>query len=139
MMINKNNFLTDISKIERKNDGSYIIIKNNVPYHIPDNDEYKQEYNMITEYITENNLSVNDYIENTNHFINCNSETYIRSVRDSLLNEADIMLLKYQEQVALGIIEENSDYYLTLLKYKQDLRDIPEQEGFPENVIFPKL
>ena len=50
-----------------------------------------------------------------------------------------MMLLKYQEQVALGIIEENSDYYLTLLKYKQDLRDIPEQEGFPENVIFPKL
>ena len=61
---------------------------------------------------------------------------FIRNKRDNLINEADILLLKYQEQVELGIISANETYRLGLLQYKQALRDIPEQAGFPENVIW---
>ena len=68
-----------------------------------------------------------------------NLEEYIRSKRDNLLREADIILLKYQEQAALGIIEENQEYYNALLQYKQTLRDITKQIDFPENVIWPVL
>ena len=63
----------------------------------------------------------------------------IRQKRGSLLNEVDTLLLKYQEQVELGIVSENKNYYTALLQYKQALRDIPEQKAFPENVEYPEL
>lgn len=66
-------------------------------------------------------------------------EIFIRSKRDNLINEADILLIKYQEQVELGIITANETYRLGLLQYKQALRDIPEQKAFPENVEYPEL
>lgn len=64
---------------------------------------------------------------------------YHRQKRDSLLNEVDTLLLKYTEQVELGIININEKYRLDLLKYKQALRDIPEQADFPENIEYPEL
>ncbi len=45
--------------------------------------------------------------------------------------------MKYQEQVSLNIISENSEYYNALLQYKQNLRDITKQLDFPDNVIWP--
>ena len=66
-------------------------------------------------------------------------ESSIRNKRDNLIIEADILLLKYQEQVELGIITANETYRLGLLQYKQALRDIPEQKAFPENVEYPEL
>ena len=63
----------------------------------------------------------------------------IRARRDSLMDETDIMLLKYNEQVELGIITANETYRLDLLTYKQALRDIPEQAGFPDDVEYPAL
>lgn len=66
-------------------------------------------------------------------------EIFIRSKRDNLINEADILLIKYQEQVELGVINVDDDYRLALLQYKEDLRNVPEQAGFPENVEYPEL
>lgn len=66
-------------------------------------------------------------------------ERFIRSKRDNLINEADILLLKYQEQVELGIKKQDDTYRLALLQYKEDLRNVPEQAGFPENVEYPEL
>lgn len=131
--------MEEISKIEIKNDGSYIVIKNNMPYHIPNNEEYMQEYENIKKYISENNIEVTEYKEIEYNIIDTNSEEFIRIKRDNLLKEADIILLKYQEQAALGIIEENLEYYNALLQYKQNLRDITKQLDFPNNVIFPIL
>lgn len=131
--------MEEISNIEIKNDGSYIVIKNNMPYHIPNNEEYMQEYENIKKYISENNIEVSEYKEIEYNIIDTNSEEFIRIKRDNLLKEADIILLKYQEQAALGIIEENLEYYNALLQYKQNLRDITKQLDFPNNVIFPEL
>ena len=61
---------------------------------------------------------------------------FIRSKRDNLINEADILLIKYQEQVELGIKKQDDTYRLALLQYKEDLRNVPEQAGFPEHVIW---
>jgi len=138
-MFDKTLFISEISKIEQHNDGSYIVIKNNNPYHIPDNDEYRQEYNALKEYIQNNNIQVDAYIPKVFKVIDDNSEEYIRSKRDMLLNKADIMLMKYEEQVSLNIIQENNEYYNALLQYKQNLRDITKQIDFPENVIWPLM
>lgn len=66
-------------------------------------------------------------------------ERFIRNKRDNLINEADILLLKYQEQVELGVINIDDDYRLALLQYKEDLRNVPEQAGFPNTVVYPEL
>ena len=50
-----------------------------------------------------------------------------------------MLLLKYEEQVELSIITQDDKYRLALLQYKEDLRNIPEQKGFPENVVWPEL
>lgn len=138
-MFDKTLFISEISKIEQHNDGSYIVIKNNNPYHIPDNDEYRQEYNALKEYIQNNNIQVDAYIPKVFKVIDDNSEEYIRRKRDMLLNKADIILMKYEEQVTLNVIQENNEYYNALLQYKQNLRDITKQIDFPENVIWPVL
>ena len=138
-MFDKTLFISEISKIEQHYDGSYIVIKNNTPYHIPDNDEYRQEYNALKEYIQNNNIQVDAYIPKVFKVIDNNSEEYIKRKRDMLLNKADIILMKYEEQVSLNIIQENNEYYNALLQYKQNLRDITKQIDFPENVIWPVL
>lgn len=138
-MSDNTSFINNISKIEIKNDGSYIVMKNNMPYHIPNNEEYKKEYEIIKKYIDENNIEVTEYVEPVFQIIDTNSEEFIRTKRDNLLHDADILLLKYQEQAALGIIAENQEYYNALLQYKQNLRDITKQLDFPNNVIFPIL
>lgn len=138
-MFDKTLFISEISQIEEKEDGSYIVMKNNIPYHIPDNNEYRQEYDAVTEYISENNLEINRYISEIYRVTENNVEEDIRSKRDFLLNQADIILIKYQEQVSLGIITENNEYYNALLQYKQNLRDITKQLDFPDNVIWPLM
>lgn len=138
-MFDKTLFISEISKIEQHDDGSYIVIKNNTPYHIPDNDEYRQEYNALKEYIQNNNIQVDAYIPKVFKVIDNNSEEYIRRKRDMLLNKADIILMKYEEQVTLNVIQENNEYYNALLQYKQNLRDITKQIDFPENVIWPLM
>ena len=64
---------------------------------------------------------------------------FIRNMRDNLINEADILLIKYQEQVELGIKKQDDTYRLALLQYKEDLRNVPEQAGFPENVVWSEM
>lgn len=64
---------------------------------------------------------------------------FIRNKRDNLINEADILLIKYQEQVELGVINADDDYRLSLLQYKENLRNVPEQAGFPEHVVWPEI
>ncbi len=66
-------------------------------------------------------------------------ENFIRSKRDNLIIEADILLLKYQEQVELGIKKQDDTYRLALLQYKEDLRNVTEQAGFPENVVWSEM
>ncbi len=130
-------FLNSVSDIKKKNDGSFIVNYNNMPYHISQSDEMLEKYNWLTEYIEKYPEQAEEYIEKK--YIPSADEKVenIRNKRNSLLNEADIMLMKYQEQVSLNIISENSEYYNALLQYKQNLRDITKQLDFPDNVTWP--
>ena len=134
---NKILFLNSVSDIKKKNDGSFIVNYNNMPYHISKSDEMLEKYNWLTEYIEKYPETAEEYIENK--YIPSEKEKVenIRNKRNSLLNEADIMLIKYQEQVSINIISENSEYYIALLQYKQNLRDITKQLDFPDNIIWP--
>ena len=136
---NKRLFLNSISNIKKKNDGSFIVNYNNMPYHISNSDEMLEKYNWLTEYIEKYPEQAEDYIEK--QYIPTAEEKadYIRRKRNNLLDEADTLLLKYQEQLDLKTISANETYRLDLLQYKQDLRDIPEQAGFPDNVEYPTL
>lgn len=132
-------FLESISNIQKKSDGSFVVDYNNMPYHISNSDEMFEKYMWILEYAENHIESISEYIEPDINIIDKYSEEYARAKRDNLLNKADIILMKYQEQAALGIIQENKEYYNALLQYRQNLRDITKQLDFPENIIWPVL
>lgn len=125
--------------IQKKEDDSFIVEKDGFPYHIPNNEEFKEEYDLINKYIQDNPDACSDYVEPVCEPSQKEKEDMVRMKRNSLINDADILLLKYQEQVTLGIVQENKDYYTALLQYKQALRDIPEQAGFPDDIEYPEL
>ncbi len=132
-------FLNSVSDIKKKNDGSFIVNYNNMSYHISQSDEMLEKYNWLTEYIEENPSEVSEYVEEVYTPTLEEKAEIERAKRDNLLNDTDKLLLKYKEQLELGIISENQEYYTALLQYKQDLRGIPEQKGFPDNVEYPVL
>ncbi|MCM1516223.1 MAG: phage tail assembly chaperone [Paraprevotella sp.] len=53
-----------------------------------------------------------------------------RMGRDMLLHQADILIYK---------AEDAGEDTTALREYRQVLRDVPEQEGFPENIVWPDL
>lgn len=55
----------------------------------------------------------------------------VRATRDALLEKTDYLLMS-----DYPISEE---YLKKVKEYRQQLRDITEQEGFPKNVVFPTL
>ena len=76
-MFDETLFINEISKIEKKDDGSYIVIRNNIPCHIPYNDEYRQEYNAVEEYIKKNNTKIPAQLE---EWTNSTMTTYAKSI-----------------------------------------------------------
>ena len=70
--------------------------------------------------------------------VNENLSFSIRADRDVLLTRADGDSIKHREQVDLGTTPDlTTEQYKLLLQYKQDLRDIPEQPGFPQSIVWP--
>lgn len=147
-------FIDDIRYLH-ENDTHFKMIYNNLPYSIhkgTTEEPYLSQLNSIKEGIASNKLKVQIFSnDDWNNIIAeitglqlpvqtmSSIEQSVRYERDKLLDEADIILLKYQEQVELGVITQDDKYRLALLQYKESLRNIPEQEGFPENVVWPEL
>lgn len=52
----------------------------------------------------------------------------VRAKRDALIKETDFYMLPDYQTVPQGVVE-----------YRQALRDITEQPGFPHNVTWPEL
>lgn len=130
-------FIEKITNIQIKDDGSFLVDYDGFPYHITQN--MTEEYEAIKEFIKLNPNSVTNYIE-PEYKITVEEKIQLeRYKRNQLLDEADILLLKYSEEVELGLIAANEKYRLDLLAYKQDLRDISKQQDFPENVVYPTL
>lgn len=136
-MFHNADFLQNIKEIYIKNDNSYVINYNNILIHVPNNDEFSKEYEVLHNYIIDNDIKCLSYDEYK--YVKIDLKKQVRAKRDILINKADIILLKYQEQVELGITVQDDTYKLALLQYKENLRNIPEQKGFPENVVWPEL
>lgn len=64
----------------------------------------------------------------------------IRARRDYLIEAVEWRVQRYQQQSALGIETNDSrEDYAAVLEYVQKLRDITEQDGFPQKAVFPEL
>lgn len=114
-----------------------IFVRENIEPHIftgPDEEERidwtATEYTAI--------VSINFPVDETMANLIKESETVkeskaVREKRDALLESSDkLMLIDRIEQ-------EDADYVAACKAYRQALRDIPEQEGFPWNIVWPEL
>lgn len=62
-----------------------------------------------------------------------------RAERDSKIQAVTWRLERYERQKVIGLkTADADDWYKAALRYLQDLRDVPEQAGFPENIAWPK-
>ena len=125
--------------IRRLDDNSYMIEKNGYDYHVINKDFYAEEYKAVDKFAKENPELVKKYVANVYVPTTEDLAEQIRAKRDILLEQADKLLLRYEEELEIGIIEQNDTYRKALLRYKCDLRNIPQQEGFPENVEWPEV
>lgn len=55
-----------------------------------------------------------------------------RTKRDELIKEADLL-------VSIALDQGDEDARMALSIYRRQLRDVPQQEGFPQKILWPKL
>ena len=60
-----------------------------------------------------------------------------RAKRDGLIESVRWRIERHSDELALG--REPTEPLEPLLRYVQALRDVPQQEGFPEKVEWPEL
>lgn len=114
--INKNQTLATVSVDNGEPFGFFVGL---------DNDDGSELYKAIIDKINSGDIQILPSDVNLNEY-NANE---VRSKRNELLSETDkYMTLDYP------ISKEDQD---KLKEYRQSLRDITKQEGFPENVIWP--
>lgn len=64
--------------------------------------------------------------------------TYHRQQRDILLNAEVWKLQRHEQEKLLGINTTLTEKeYIKLLQYIQELRELPQQDGFPNTVVYP--
>lgn len=63
-----------------------------------------------------------------------------RAKRDGLIEDIMWRVERYEAQVALGVTTTDTEaQYKSVLQYIQDLRDVPEQSGFPSTIVWPTI
>ena len=63
----------------------------------------------------------------------------VRAERDRRIDAVRWRIERYQTQKAAGLeTTDTAEDYKAILLYVQTLRDIPEQEGFPDAIEWPK-
>ena len=60
-----------------------------------------------------------------------------RAERDRLIESVRWRIERHSDELALG--SEPTETLEPLLQYTQTLRDVPQQEGFPETISWPEL
>jgi hypothetical protein len=64
----------------------------------------------------------------------------VRAERDRRIDAVRWRIERYQTQEAAGLeTTDTAEQYKEILLYVQALRDVPEQEEFPENVTWPEM
>jgi hypothetical protein len=72
--------------------------------------------------------------------LNLNNEkwTAVRDQRNLLLSEADQRVLRYQSEERVGITT-HTDSISDLDTYMQQLREIPQTNSDPDNIVWPEI
>lgn len=113
-------------------DDSYVITKNNLPYHVPNEGEYAKEWAEVHAYakahpecVTEEQPYVPP-VPTTEELA-----ASIRSERDRRIAATDYLLM-----VDYPLPEED---LVSIKEYRQALRDVPNQPLFPVDIEWPDL
>ncbi len=115
--------------------GRVVDFINEVELESKNNFDDNGEFTHFTEYIAEWNVTdkpkpTDEQLEAITEYINPYAESEIRSKRDQLIAETD-----WTQLDDTIVPKANKAKYKT---YRQALRDITKQEGFPYNVVFPE-
>ena len=103
-----------------------------------------KEYADLAVYCNENGLVVvdkGDYLEAVNPPEPTDEQkaAEARAERDRRINAIRWRIERYQTQEAAGLeTTDTAENYKAILLYVQALRDVPEQEGFPEAIEWPE-
>ncbi|PKL20906.1 MAG: hypothetical protein CVV48_10615 [Spirochaetae bacterium HGW-Spirochaetae-4] len=61
----------------------------------------------------------------------------IRRIRDMMIEDVEWRVRRYQDEQILGLPQ--TDDIIMLAQYIQALREVPQQQGFPDDVVWPIL
>ena len=90
--------------------------------------------------------TVDDYVHINGQFLLKTSDeakkqkaAEVRAERDKYIADIWWRIDRYQTQLATGIETTDSEgQYKGMLRYIQALRDVPEQDGFPDTIEWPE-
>lgn len=131
----------DIYKdIQLRKDGSYVCIYSGVPYHIPNGYGYEKQWAEVTAHVLIHPEDIRDYIEpEANIISSMEKPLYIRGLRDKRILDIEPRINRYKLQKEAGVPTKDTDeWYQEALLYLEELRNVPDQEGFPDNVVWPE-
>ncbi len=126
----------------------YIIKRNDQDYVIKADQNGNGGYNVVPKKVDPFNQytiqEVEAYLaENPDHLLDLPEleaeqlKEQIRAKRDSLIQEVEWRVRRHKDEVELGL--EPTDPLLPLLEYIQNLREVPQQNGFPYEIEWPVL
>ncbi len=126
----------------------YIIKRNDQDYVINTDENGQGGYNVVPKSVDPHNAytieEVEAYIaEHPEDVLDMDvvnakiHKAQIRQRRDFLINSVEWRVRRFQDELALGL--EPTEDIIPILEYIQALRDVPQQENFPHDVVWPKL
>ena len=126
----------------------YILKHSDTDYTISTDEHGHGGYNVVPKEIDPHNAytieQVEAYLaEHPDHLLDMeaivaeNLGAQMRSIRDSMLQAVEWRVTRHRDEMELGM--EPTEPIAPLLQYIQDLRDVPQQEGFPTDIIWPIL
>lgn len=119
----------------RVGDRTTVFIRTNIEEHTVDGDEPRIEYSAI-EYSTIVNANgfelTDDFVDRLIEIETNKAAASVRAKRNSLLDASD------KEMTVDRIEREPAEKVNAWKEYRQALRDITKQEGFPFDVVFPQ-
>ncbi|GGY03752.1 phage tail assembly chaperone [Paludibacterium paludis] len=63
-----------------------------------------------------------------------------RAKRDGLVGSTDWVIARHRDQVETGVKTSiTAGQYTELMQYRQALRDVPTQKGFPSSIDWPNI
>ena len=103
---------------------------------------------MVYDYVEEDTEhTVDDYVHVDGQFVLKTDDAAkeqtaaeVRAERDKRIDAVRWRIERYQTQAAADLpTTDTAEQYQALLIYVQALRDVPEQDGFPDNIVWPEI